>query len=222
MNEVGQKIINLAAGDNFNVGSVLLNTSNRMIERYNILCDTSGGGGAINIQFPTYAAIQNINNFEVTITDTGNNAAVNNINILPGSGNTANQSASVAIATNKGAAIVVMNGTNDWSVFKTYDAAVGAGTVTSFSSGNLSPIFTTGVANATTTPALSFTLTVQEAHFVFIGPNGGSPAAPTFRALVGDDLPLSVVTSGPYALDTATAIDVIINATTYHLGTVLP
>ena len=34
----------------------------------------------------------------------------------------------------------------------------GGGTVSSFSSGNLSPLFTTSVANATTTPALSFSL----------------------------------------------------------------
>ncbi len=34
----------------------------------------------------------------------------------------------------------------------------GSGTVTSFSSGNFSPLFTTGVATSTTTPALSFSM----------------------------------------------------------------
>ncbi len=37
-------------------------------------------------------------------------------------------------------------------------AGGGSGTVTSFSSGNFSPLFTTGVATSTTTPALSFSM----------------------------------------------------------------
>lgn len=65
----------------------------------------------------------------------------------------------------------------------------GTGTVTSFSAGNLSPLFTTSVATATTTPALSFSLSNAAANAVFAGPTSGVPAAPTFRALVGADLP---------------------------------
>ena len=64
----------------------------------------------------------------------------------------------------------------------------GSGTVTSFSAGNLSPLFTTSVANLTTTPALSFTLTNQNANLVFAGPASGGAAAPTYRALVTADL----------------------------------
>jgi hypothetical protein len=55
----------------------------------------------------------------------------------------------------------------------------GGGTVTSFSSGNLSPLFTTSVATATTTPALSFTLSNAGAGTLF-GNNTGSSAAPGF------------------------------------------
>lgn len=65
----------------------------------------------------------------------------------------------------------------------------GSGTVTSFSAGNLSPLFTTSVATGTTTPALSFTLSTQAANSFFAGPASGSAAAPAFRALVGADLP---------------------------------
>ncbi len=68
----------------------------------------------------------------------------------------------------------------------------GSGTVTSFSSGNLSPLFTTAVANATTTPALTFSLSSQTANTVFAGPTSGGSAAPTFRALVLADLPASI------------------------------
>src|SRR5688572_22052888 len=63
------------------------------------------------------------------------------------------------------------------------------GTVASFSAGNLSPLFTTGVTNATTTPHLSFNLTSQAANTVFAGPTTGIPGAPTFRGLVAADIP---------------------------------
>lgn len=65
----------------------------------------------------------------------------------------------------------------------------GLGTVTSFSAGDLSPIFTTSVATASTTPALSFSLTSQSANTVLAGPTNGVAAAPTYRALVAADIP---------------------------------
>ena len=70
------------------------------------------------------------------------------------------------------------------------------GTVTSFSAGNLSPLFTTSVATATTTPALTFSLSTQAANRVFAGPTTGADAAPTFRALVAADiLPINLASS---------------------------
>ena len=54
------------------------------------------------------------------------------------------------------------------------------GTVTNFSSGNLSLLFTTSVATATTTPALSFTLSNASANTWF-GNNTGSSAAPSYN-----------------------------------------
>lgn len=65
-----------------------------------------------------------------------------------------------------------------------------AGSVTSFSSGSLSPLFTTSVATATTTPALSFSLTNAGAYTVF-GNNTGSSAAPAYQSLVSQQLPQS-------------------------------
>jgi hypothetical protein len=55
----------------------------------------------------------------------------------------------------------------------------GSGTVTSFSAGNLSPLFSTSVTNATSTPALSFALSTAASH-AFFGNNTGSIAAPSF------------------------------------------
>lgn len=68
-------------------------------------------------------------------------------------------------------------------------ATGGSGTVTNFSAGNLSPLFTTSVATATTTPALTFALSTQTANTVFAGPTGGGAATPTFRDLVAADIP---------------------------------
>lgn len=52
--------------------------------------------------------------------------------------------------------------------------------VTSFSSGNLSPLFTTSVATATTTPALTFSLSTAAAYS-YLGNNTGSTATPTYN-----------------------------------------
>ena len=77
----------------------------------------------------------------------------------------------------------------DGTVQSTAAAGGGGGTVTSFSSGNLSPLFTTSVATPTTTPALSFSLTPQANNVVLAGPTTGGPLAPTFRLLVAGDIP---------------------------------
>ncbi len=67
----------------------------------------------------------------------------------------------------------------------------GGGSVTSFSAGTLSPLFTTSVATATTTPALSFTLSTAAAQTVLAGPSAYAAAAagPTYRVLTPQDIP---------------------------------
>lgn len=72
----------------------------------------------------------------------------------------------------------------------TWTTPGGGGTVTSFSSGSLSPLFTTSVATATTTPALSFTLSNAAANTAF-GNFTGSSAAPSFGKL-----PLAAMATG--------------------------
>lgn len=67
--------------------------------------------------------------------------------------------------------------------------APGTGTVTNVSAGNLPPVFTTNVANPTTTPSITFSLTNQNASTVFAGPAGGGPSVPAFRTLVATDIP---------------------------------
>jgi hypothetical protein len=79
----------------------------------------------------------------------------------------------------------------------------GGGSVTSFSSGNLSPLFTTSVSNPTTTPALSFTAVNEAAHLVYAGPASGGSAAPTFRQLSTADLSDGVTGTGAIVLANA-------------------
>lgn len=66
----------------------------------------------------------------------------------------------------------------------------GSGTVTSFSAGDLSTLFTTSEATPTTTPALTFTATTGIAqNAVLAGPSSGGAGAYSFRALVPADIP---------------------------------
>lgn len=62
-----------------------------------------------------------------------------------------------------------------------YDNPAGSGSVTNFSAGNLSPLFTTSVATATSTPALSFSLSNAAQGSVYGGPASGGAGAPSFQ-----------------------------------------
>lgn len=64
----------------------------------------------------------------------------------------------------------------------------GVGGVSIFSAGNFTPLFTTSVATATTTPALSFAPVIQSANLVYASPDGTS-GNPLFRAIVPADFP---------------------------------
>ena len=57
----------------------------------------------------------------------------------------------------------------------------GGGTVTSFSAADLSPLFTSSVATATSTPALTFSLSSAAQNSVFAGPATGGAGAPSYQ-----------------------------------------
>lgn len=73
-----------------------------------------------------------------------------------------------------------------------WGASSGTGTVTSFSAGNLSPLFTTSVANATSTPALTFSLTAATTYRVF---GTAGTTTPSYIALTDNHIPDNITAS---------------------------
>lgn len=84
----------------------------------------------------------------------------------------------------------------------TADLPAGTGTVTSFSAGNLSPLFTTSVATASSTPALTFALTNAAGGTLF-GNNATSAGAPAYT--IAPVLGIPGTSTGSIALASATA-----------------
>lgn len=96
-----------------------------------------------------------------------------------------------------------------WGTFGPFDILPGggngggSGTVTRLSSGNLSPLFTTSVANPTTTPVQSFALSNAAQNSVLAGPatgGAGAPSyqtAPTISAANMNNYPYSALTGAP-------------------------
>lgn len=74
-------------------------------------------------------------------------------------------------------------------------AATWQNTVSTLSVGDLSPLFTSSVATATTTPAVTYALSTAAAHKVFMN-NTGSTAAPGFQSIGTADLPAIPLTTG--------------------------
>jgi hypothetical protein len=93
------------------------------------------------------------------------------------------EGASTICDTQYGAVTVVYNNvTSIWYGFGALGSGGGGGgSVTTFSAGNLSPLFTTSVANATTTPALSFTLS-DAATNTWFGNATGVSTVPIFNS----------------------------------------
>jgi hypothetical protein len=83
--------------------------------------------------------------------------------------------------------------------------AVGGG-LTSFTTGNLAPLFTVSLgANPTTAPVQTFTLSSTSQNFFMAGPTGGA-GVPTYRLIVPGDIPtLNQSTTGNAATATLAA-----------------
>ena len=79
----------------------------------------------------------------------------------------------------------------------TLSATGGSGTVTSvgFSDASTSPIYSISGSPITTSGTISQTLMSQSINSFFAGPSSGSSLQPTFRAIVGADLPKPTATT---------------------------
>jgi hypothetical protein len=117
----------------------------------------------------------------------GISASVSNPNTIPVI-NIVNTAPDQTVNLNAGYGISISGSYPNFTITNDYPDIPGGGGVTSFSAGNLSPLFNTSVTNPTTTPALSFALANAAANTVLAGPNGGA-GAPTYRALVAADIP---------------------------------
>lgn len=101
-------------------------------------------------------------------------------------------------AANSANLCLILDNTN---TLKFNGSALGTGgTVTSFSAGALSPLFTTSVATGTTTPALSFAAVSQSANVLYSSPCGSS-GNPSFHTIclgeaIGTDATDQVSTAG--------------------------
>lgn len=95
----------------------------------------------------------------------------------------------------------------------------GSGTVTDFSAGDLSPLFTTSEATTTTTPALSFTMTNTGSANVLAGPASGANGAYSFRKLTGLDLGYGLVAGANITL-TMVGSQLSVASTDQYQGTV--
>jgi len=114
----------------------------------------------------------------VTISPSGGTGAVT-INATGGGGTTGS---SILYGNGSGGFSNVTIGTGLTFSGGTLASTASGGTVTSFSAGTLTPLFTTSVANVSTTPALTFSLSNAAANTIF-GNNTGSSAAPAFYTI---------------------------------------
>lgn len=121
-----------------------------------------------------------------------------------------------------GQTLTISGGIPSWQT----PASPGTGTVTSFSSGALSPLFTTNVNTATTTPALSFSLSNTSQYSVF-GRSASGTGAPSYvnltSAFISDFVnsvrnSISLTTLGTAGAATYNPVTGILNIPNYTGG----
>lgn len=166
---------------------------------------TGGGGGSGTLTNLTVGDLSpiftsNVANPTTTpaVTYSLTNAAQNSALLGPKTGGTGSPTYRAITGQDLGNLVAGANMTisavGDTLVFASTASGGGGGSVSSFSAGNLSPLFTTNVATATTTPALTFTIAQGASGQFVAGPVSGSAANLALRALATSDLPVGIPT----------------------------
>jgi len=147
------------------------------------------GGGTLtwpagNDTIIARASTDTLTNKTYDTAGTGNVFRVNGnqISAITGTGGTPNKLATVGSATTLTSGNCAQFDANLNLITTSAPCSTATGTVTTFSAGTLSPLFTTSVATASTTPALSFSLSNAAANTLF-GNWAASAAAPQFNAV---------------------------------------
>lgn len=151
----------------------------------------------------------------VNAQDVGGNGSTNilNTNTLP----VFSSSALGAVPLSGGGTTNYLRADGTWAA----PPGSASGTVTSFSAGTLSPLFTTSVATSTTTPALTFSLTNAAGGTLF-GNNSGTSGAPAYTT--APVLGVNAATNGTLGLANGGALGTTItlqnlgNTTAYNFN----
>lgn len=106
-----------------------------------------------------------------------------------------------------------VGGSKGWFPF----SSIGGGTVTSVGL-SMPSIFTVSGSPVTTSGTLTATLAAQAPNLVFAGPYSSPNAAPTFRSLGNDDLPIVAATKGGTGQNLYTVGDILYADTTTTLS----
>lgn len=106
-----------------------------------------------------------------------------------------------------------VGGSKGWFPF----SSIGGGTVTSVGL-SMPSIFTVSGSPVTTAGTLTATLAAQAPNLVFAGPYSSPNAAPTFRSLGNDDLPIVAATKGGTGQNLYTVGDILYADTTTTLS----
>lgn len=140
--------------------------------------DTTSGNVTITLR--TNFPLQTIPNagqfYSIQIRKT----AVANTVTIQGTDFTINGSSSYSLTALYESITLVLDPKNKNWMVSAQAGSSSSGTVTSFSAGNLTPLFTTSVATATTTPALSFILSNTSGNTWF-GNNTSGSTTPTYN-----------------------------------------
>jgi hypothetical protein len=184
-------------------------------------------GGYVDI-IPTQTWSGSAYGTEITFATTPNGSTTNTVALTLGQDQSATFAAHIVMSgLGTGTQVSCLGLTNTNQVVPLTGqcgTGSGSGTVTSFSAGTLSPLFTTSVATATTTPALTFTLSNAAQNSVFAGPASGGAGAPsyqttpTFSATNLTNLPITLTTTGTSGAATYTQSTNTLNIPQYSGG----